>query len=206
MSIADKLTTIAENEPKVYEAGKAKERDEWWENFQNGGKRTAYNYAFYSMYWTDDIYHPKYPIYTKNANSMFDNSLITDTIVDVDVSGITITVGATFRNCKNLKTIRKFITKASAEYNANVFEDCSALENITIEGEIGRTITFQYSPLTVESMKSIISSLVNYAGTANESVYKVTFTESCWNTLEADSSSPSGGTWKDYVKSLGWLV
>ena len=44
MSIAEKLTKVAENVPKVYEAGKKDEHDKFWDEYQttrNGelGKR-----------------------------------------------------------------------------------------------------------------------------------------------------------------------
>lgn len=80
------------------------------------------------------------------------------------------------------------------------------MENITFEGEIGRSINFSYSPLSVESMKNVIEHLVNYTGTEKELSYTVTFTEACWTKLEADSTAPNGGTWKEYVASLGWNV
>ena len=35
MSIADKLTTIAENEQKVYDAGAKSEHDKFWDSYQN---------------------------------------------------------------------------------------------------------------------------------------------------------------------------
>ena len=38
MSIAEKLTAIAENVPKVYEAGQKSEYDRFWDAYQNNGK------------------------------------------------------------------------------------------------------------------------------------------------------------------------
>ena len=66
MSIADKLTQIAENEPKVYDAGekagKQSEYDRFWDAFQNKGERTVYWYGFSGYGWTNDTLCPKYPI------------------------------------------------------------------------------------------------------------------------------------------------
>ena len=62
MSIAEKLTTIAENEQKVYEAGKKSQYDEFWDTYQTNGQRTNYTYAFSGLGWTDNLYKPKYPI------------------------------------------------------------------------------------------------------------------------------------------------
>ena len=62
MSIADKLTTIAENEVKVYEAGKNAEYDAFWDTFQQNGSKTIYRNAFANTGWTPEIFKPKYKI------------------------------------------------------------------------------------------------------------------------------------------------
>ena len=60
MSIADKLTTIAENEQKVYDAGAKSEYDKFWDNIQNYGKQKSYQYLFGGRAWTPDTFKPKY--------------------------------------------------------------------------------------------------------------------------------------------------
>lgn len=66
MSIADKITTIADKLPEVYESGKdAGERkayDTFWDNYQENGKRTIYRYAFCGAGWNKDTFNPKYNI------------------------------------------------------------------------------------------------------------------------------------------------
>ena len=62
MSIADKLVTIAENERKVYEAGKKAEYDAFWDKFQQNGKRNFYAGAFGGIGWNKDTFKPKYPV------------------------------------------------------------------------------------------------------------------------------------------------
>ena len=82
MSIAEKLTTIAENEQKVYDAGYKKggidaywggyqngydfgSYDRWmsfWDNFQNNGNRVYYACAFCGAGWTTETFRPKYNI------------------------------------------------------------------------------------------------------------------------------------------------
>lgn len=56
MSIQEKLNTIAENIPRVYEAGIAEGKTqgelEFWNTFTNNGARTNYNYAFREWSWT----------------------------------------------------------------------------------------------------------------------------------------------------------
>lgn len=47
MSIAEKLTTVAANQRKVYDAGKQAEYDKFWNTFQYNGTRTKYTmYGF----------------------------------------------------------------------------------------------------------------------------------------------------------------
>ena len=62
MSISEKLTTIAENEQKVYEAGKQAEYDRFWDAFQDNGNRTKYIYGFYGGGFDVNNFYPKYDI------------------------------------------------------------------------------------------------------------------------------------------------
>ncbi len=78
MSIAEKLTTIAENQQRVYDAGRTAEQGELWDGLQEYGEREAYDYmcgwdSFIvdkdtSPRWT---FKPKHRIYPKTAGSMF---------------------------------------------------------------------------------------------------------------------------------------
>lgn len=193
---------------EAFDAGKQAEQDRFWEEFQQGGtKFIAYTNAFAYRGWTDDIFNPKYPFLVGGGNSMFAyNTALTDTKQPIDISDISHTqLYYLFQRATNLKTIRKLITHRNRSYT-NMFEQCNALENIVFEGEIGGSINFSWSPLTVESMKSVITHLVNFAGTSSEGKYTVTFTSTCWENLEADSKAPNGDTWKNYVASLGWLT
>lgn len=60
MTIAEKLQVIAENESKIYEAGKKAEYDKFWDSYQNYGKRTKYEYGFPGEGWNDENFKPKY--------------------------------------------------------------------------------------------------------------------------------------------------
>lgn len=98
------LVTIADNVPKVYEAGKnagggggyekgyedgAKaEYDKFWDNFQENGNRTDYRYAFRKP-WNDAIFKPKHNLVVANANAMFDQTNITDLAGLLKAQGVT---------------------------------------------------------------------------------------------------------------------
>lgn len=66
--IAEKLVRIAENVPKVYDAGydegvKAGKKagyDEFWDTLQVNGNRNTYNHAF--CFWDSFAFYPKYNI------------------------------------------------------------------------------------------------------------------------------------------------
>ena len=62
MSKAEKLTTIAENEQKVFEAGKQAEYDRFWDSYQENGNKTNYLYAFAGKGWNNETFKPKYDL------------------------------------------------------------------------------------------------------------------------------------------------
>ncbi len=109
-----------------------------------------------------------------------------------------------FRACP-VTTIDKLIVSETYPIGTSSFIACAKLENITIEGLITGNFTISSSPLTVESMKNIIAHLKDYAGTDKEFTYSVKFSSDCWEALDAEgNTAPNGGTWKEYVTSLGW--
>ena len=99
MSIADKLTTIAENVSKVYqagydkgvaeggdeavfqqgyEAGKTAEWNAMWDAIQINGTRTYYGQVFANAGWTKEAFKPKYNITPTGADSCFWKAFINE--------------------------------------------------------------------------------------------------------------------------------
>ena len=250
MSIADKLNTIAENEQKVYDAGKEAAHSEYinpewtdWEYFDYLGCRdslaqklkytdtsngtnfvhmfdgcslatipeidTSKGTNFGSMFQGCDALATIPEIDTSNGTSfsaMFRNCGVLTKIPEIDTSNGT-KFSSMFDGCDALTTIPKLnVSKATQNYMPSFLEN-SELKNITFEGTIPYTINFQYSPLTLESAKSVINALVNYSGTNNANTYSVTFSETTWEYLDADSEIEVDGvtcTWRDYISSKGW--
>jgi hypothetical protein len=163
------------------EIGKQEEYDRFWNVYQQNGTRTNYSYAFAGESWTDEAINPKYlPIGTNMNGTFYYNSAITKT-PPMRVEYWT-AYNSTFYECKNLVELGE------------------------ITGTIGRSISFAQSPnLKPESMIMVIDRLSDYSGTADASKYKVTFHATAWTNLEAHSTAPNGGTWKDYVTAKGWL-
>ena len=243
MSIAEKLTTITENQQKVYDAGKKdgiqSEYDRFWDEYQNNGNRESYYAAFCGTGWNDETFKPKYDIVPRNASNMFASSNITnlksllnDLGIKLDfqhttnlmklITNSSITelgelnfislqaMNNTIDNAPNLHTID--LIKLPNAYVAEAamavqFSNCTALKNITFEGTLYYKVNLQWSPLSVESMKNIISCLCNYTDipTTYEPILK--FNDECWAALEANSTAPDGNTWREYVQNtLCWNI
>lgn len=187
------------NVPKVFEAGREAEYDDFWDVFQNKGNREMYSYAFFGDGWTDETYNPKYDIVSSGNSYIYSNSFITDTKVVIDCAtnpgNPNQTLQNAFKGAGHLKTIRKLIVMEKQSF-ANTFNACSALENITFEGEIGKSINFQYSPLlskaSIENIVSVLSAdVTGQTLTLNQTAFDNAFTEEEWNALIADK-----GDWK----------
>lgn len=175
MSIAEKLTQIAENEQKVYEAGKKAEYDAFWDTYQANGSRTQYDTAFGGEGWTNETFKPKYDIKPTRATYMFRVAKIAGDLVEICESlGISLDFSECvhmqelFSNAPNItrvgvidirkatnvsnmfawsnaKTIDKIIVTETTPMN--YFPGAMPeLENITIEGTIGQNnFNVQYS-------------------------------------------------------------
>lgn len=240
MTTAEKLTTIAENTPKVYVTGRTKATNEFWNAFTGNGTRTFYEYAFRQ---TDFEYiRPRHKIVPKDCRSLhmfnactklkqiekayFDLSNVTagtaantsghyNTFVDClsieEIEDIGLPAGGyyyTFAQCINLRTLEMFRVNAECKFN-NTFTNCSSLQNITVEGEIGQNgLNFQWSPLTTDSMKSVITHLKDLTGTSNANAFTIKFSGDSWAALDAEgNTAPHGGTWRSYVtEELKWNI
>ncbi len=63
MSIGKKLQTIAENEQKVYDAGKQAEHKEFWDSYiTDSSTYPVYNYAFAGPNWVDSNFRPHHDL------------------------------------------------------------------------------------------------------------------------------------------------
>lgn len=157
MSIAEKLTKVAENVPKVYKAGKEAEHDRFWDAYQNNGNVVEGYGMFSGNQWTDETYQPKHPIKVSLGTQLFRNARITDIIVPVDISGA---VGNMyFNSCINLVTIPKLIVNEDTTF-LTAFAFCTNLKEIRFEGTIGKSLDIHWSTkLSMLSLVSIVGAL-----------------------------------------------
>lgn len=122
---------------------------------------------------------------------------------------------STFSGCTSLHTIEKMRFNTGMSMGSN-FSKCSKLKYITVEGTIGQNISFSDSPLLViESLKSIITHLANFAGTTNEYKYSITLPSACKTRLANEGATAeytnSEGvttmvTWAEYINLIGWTL
>lgn len=107
MSIADKLATIAENIPKVYQAGYDKGvaegddsyYDTFWDDYQDYGNRVDYENAFVGRGWTAKNFKPKYDMRPTGRGAVYmfgrnafanDKGEIVDLTELLEKSGVTL--------------------------------------------------------------------------------------------------------------------
>ena len=102
----------------------------------------------------------------------------------------TVQLNCTFIYCKDLVTIDGLFTNVNTVFN-RTFDGCTSLKNIKIEegAEIGNNVSFANSPLSRESIISIINALsINVTGktlTLKTTAKTSAFTDSEWATLIA---------------------
>ena len=154
MSIADKLTTVAENVPKVYEAGKSAEWNAFWDAFQLNGTRTNYISAFYSAGvgsggWNDEIFKPKYDIkLVGTCDSIFFRTDVTDFTksgcgVEIDFSQAT-----NFNKCFYASSVERVgvldLRKVSTLNDAFIYcNNLKIIEKIILKDGAGVTFSDQ---------------------------------------------------------------
>jgi len=152
MSIADKLTQIAENEQRVYDAGKKAQYDEFWDTYQQNGTRTNYNFAFCGMGWNNDTLIPKYDIIPKaNAGANifrecdFSGSLkeyLESIGITLDVKDCT-QMQYAFYACYQLTEL-PFLDLSSSTNNNYAFQYCSKLKALSLAVSENSTFTISF--------------------------------------------------------------
>ena len=90
MSVNEKLVKIAENQEKVYNAGKQAEYNAFWDAYQDNGTRTNYNYAFSAKSWNKENFKPKYDLTCTACNHMFANCSVENVEAALLELGITL--------------------------------------------------------------------------------------------------------------------
>ena len=223
---------------EVYEAGKKAEYDEFWDVILDNGKRSEFSsaFAYWKCEYLRPTQKVKAgglisqmfrnnPLLRKVEREYFDlsNATTSETsssggnyfmfsdcpeLEEIEDIGLkSAYYHTTFADCPKLKRIAVVRSTEDTMFNST-FRRNTSLKEIEIEGVIGKNISFSFSPLTVESMKSIITHLKDYSGTTSEYTYTVTFKTSAFEELEAEGTTAEYNgtpcTWAELIGFLKW--
>ena len=173
MNIQEKLTTIAENVTKVYEAGVAEGRvqqaNDFMESFQQGGKRTDYSYAFAN--W-GEVNNPSliYDVVVSgaySASSMFYHSGIPDIVKWLGNKRIDISRATSISNmCQAAKSISLPPFDMSNVINATLaFYNISNVNKLTLLNVNPNCVwdrTFNYSKFVELEITGTIGKTISF--------------------------------------------
>lgn len=150
--------------------GRQAEYEHYWDVRQNNGQAANYEYAFHA--YPGEVFNPKHdfvfdPSTNYSCNSTFRNSTITDMVKDCDfrlLGSASLGLHYTFYSSNKLVNARTLKLNREVKYNYP-FLNCTALQEIRIEGEIGQNgfkLPGSYN-LSHDSAMSIINALVDYS-------------------------------------------
>lgn len=228
------LDDMASGVNEVYEAGKQAEYDEFWDSYQNNGNRKKYEFAFAGNGWNPTNFKPKHPIKPTSARMMFylAENLVgeIEPIIGIDFSECTEFVQAfqnlgvsrlgvldlrkaegasgIFTNLHNIETIDK--VKVGENLPAGFgLTNSTKLKNLIMEGVMPQNVNAPNAPFTLESLKSIITCLKDFAeDTTNHYKRTVTFKTSAFDVLEAEGETAeyngTACTWAELIDNKKW--
>lgn len=217
----------------VFDAGKKSEYDAFWDTYQSNGTRTDYQSAFAGKGWTQAVFQPKYTIRPTEARNMFYLSGLTDLTLTgkLDLSAVTAITGFiawssvtkvpainlsnliswpnAFTHAKALVTVGNltFPSTPFSESISAMFQECFALETITITGTIQNTgLDLHWSPkLTIESVTSILTALSKDSSVASGKT--ITLPLSAKEKLDSNlENTAEAQTQYNLALSAGWTI
>ena len=177
MSIADKLTTIAENQQRVYNSGYDMGYQDgfvdaessggidvynhFWDNYQQNGNRRHYDFAFAGQGWTNETFKPKYPIICTMAERVFGSAKIKNVNVPIRIERSSI---SQFMQASEIETFQELILTRPTSVGSwmHLCERITEIR-ITCEGTgclgNGADVYCAVSSLSHDSLISIINAL-----------------------------------------------
>ena len=139
-----------------------------------------------------------------NTQYMFTNSSFTRIgVIDVSSSINTSPLDSVVANCTKLVTIDKIIPKVSEygnEFSKNSFNQCIALENLTIGGEITKN-NFNVQWSTLLSHDSIVS-IINALSTTTSGLTVTVSLTAVNNAFETSQGAADGSTSEEWLSLI----
>lgn len=237
MDIAERMLQLKADFDEVYEAGKEAEHNEFWNNTDFDGQYafmgTAWNRnnfkpnkdipvtigTFQRHSWQNDAYDLAEQLEALGVKLVFTagsdyQSFRYAWFTRLPACDFSLCGGAfdtVFYGMARLVTIDKIIFPEEGKITAftNPFAGCTRLAHINeVEGVIDKSISFSECPLSVASMKNIISCLKDFSGTDGEYTYTVTFKTSAFNVLESEGATAEYNgvacTWAELIDNKKW--
>jgi hypothetical protein len=238
MDIAERTLQLKADFDGVYESGKKAEYNEFWDKYGGNGQYSfagqcwskstfypnrdfsVYAYTFYYHNWLKTPYDFAERLeelgitmnFTTNATTQAFRVMWVTRLPLLDFSKNVGYWDRTFSSASGspLVTIDKIILPPEGKVTAfnDIFGYCSALKNITFEGVLDKSISFSVSPLSVQSLKNIISCLKDFSITGSEYAYTVTFKSSAFSALEAEGATAEYNgvacTWAELIDNKKW--
>ena len=207
MSIGNKLTTIAENMPKVHEAGKQAEYHRYWDNLQQNGKRRSYWGGFAGPGWNDEIFNPKYPFDdVADVGYMFYQSNIT-TCPRLCIN--TNRVLQLFTQAKQMRWVDAIVFLQEVTQFSNTFQSANALEHCPIEsGVIAATVDVSACPFDKETIISWVNAL-SETKTGLTITFNLAAVNKAFETSEGLNDGGASVEWYELIQpkvNKGWTV
>ncbi len=187
MTTQERLELIAENEPKVYEAGKAAQTQDFWDTYQQHGNRSNYSTAFSGYGWSAEIFHPTRPLTVVNGYMLFRNNphltsamlaqacfdfsacqslqygfmgcTALDEVADLSAAR---TLDSCFSGCTKLKSVQRLhLPTAENGTVSALFWSCPQLQTVSVVGTLhDGNLGLQKSPLlSRESITGLVNAL-----------------------------------------------
>lgn len=207
--------------------GRQAQYDEFWDGYQDYGKRRSYLYAFRSF--DDTIFYPKYDIIcTSSANGIFASCEITDLKSRLQKCGVALdtsnagaitegfaynpnltrvpvvstistpSIAYMFVNDLSLIEVEKVILKSDGSQAVdNAFSNCPALESLTIEGTIGRN-GFD-ARWSTKLSKASITSIINALSTTTSGLTVTLSLTAVKTAFETSSGANDGSTSEEWL-------
>ena len=219
---------VADARAEGFEMGRQAAYDWFWDTYQENGNRKDYDRAFAGIGWHEETFRPKYlirptigdgymlfaasniPEITEQTADLSQLTRLDYTFynthgikrVEIRVPRLT-RLDSTFLNNYSLETLCMFELPETCLINGG-FQYCTNLKHLRITGVIGgQMLNLSWSPLTTDSMKSVILCLKNHSGTEKAYTCTVQFSPACWAALEEEGDTAPGGiSWRRYVTEI----